>query len=485
MRGHARREHASFPREMRTSHRCLTGLVFLFAAGSWIACINPENGRPSGAAGQPSTTSSTTGAPPAICVPNAACRCADGNAGVTTCAGLFDDSATCDCGCAPFNPESPVQPTGCGGEPFGTWRLQSLEANGIPFVFGGAGQFTCPTRVTRSPDKPELRLQLKDGGDALIYRENLNVGVEISASCPSERFGFNYPCDHGGLPCGAPACGVCHCGVGESMVESEALWMRSGNTLILSSVGPQGVVEKYVYCIQNDTMTLFTPSGFKAVMTRVQGFGTPAPCEARDAAHCAVGHGGCQTGACVGDGGKCADATTEGDCTNRQGCSWDPSECAGTPASTCSLADYDVVPGCRFLSSAATCAGTPKPCADNTTSAACTAAPGCRWQAGCVGGPVDCSKYDHACTYCGETAGCSCDSLGLCRGSATCEMQDVFGCRLYDNCQLIPFLCQGTPTSCDQFPVASCTGVDGCHVQESPADAGSAGDGPRADPAGE
>jgi hypothetical protein len=349
----------------------------------------------------------------------------------------------------------------------------------------GAVGGDCPTQIADGPGTPDFRLELSDGGKAEVFRVSFGVDRTFLRSCAASVLKQEVAyitCDF--LRATDLGCGFCRKRDTEPALNGVGTWTRS-NTELTLQVG--GHTDSYLYCVDGDTMTLWSRLGFRIVMERVQKSGVPLACEDRDKKQCTTGNG-CHLGMCFGgDAGApdassgCSSAQLETACTNRVGCSWDPTPCAGSPPRTCNLSDYDVVAGCQFFSPAAKCVGSPAPCV-NKTETACKHTGGCTAQPGCSGGSVSCENFG-SCGYpCTRVAGCTCNqgsNPGSCSGSATCEMQDYGACisHLFTNCQWVDYICTGTPTPCEKLQLPVCETTEGCRLDLGASnDAGSSSD---------
>ncbi len=400
------------------------------------------------------------------------CTCPDGRRGQSQC---IDGGGVgpCSCeGCPPFTRYAPPDFAPCGGEPFGTWRLRKLNTNGVSLslstqsIDGTTSSGQCPADVPKPMSIPDLRIDLQDGGDMDIHSAGISLTLRITESCLSEKVGVR--CDRLDLgfgKCSSEDCGICNCSTGSTAGDEHGTWSRTPTALTLQVDSFRAVGTDFSYCVHDDTMDLGDLSGAVFTYERVQGSGTPAACGVRSPTDCAIGKG-CHVGACVG-GTDCTSAQAESSCTNRQGCTWDTNQCSGVAPATCTLADYDIVPGCKFVGILAKCTGTPTPCGPKV-QADCAASPGCKAGPGCAGdGPLNCSKYNDLCSSCTMTAGCACSAItGDCTGAPTCAQQtDQNVCRSWSQCTWSPFVCKGESTPCEMISVAQCTAATGCQIQ--------------------
>jgi hypothetical protein len=339
----------------------------------------------------------------------------------------------------------------------------------------------CPGRATTQPTGFDMILSLEDRGNGHLVVSPLSVTTEVQNSCIQQLTkvdcsNIENSCAVSGqvglgcglflqqVSCSASPCGLCECQVKEDAIDSDISWTSTGGTLSIptsNSVidGTQTTLSSYSYCVDGDTLHLATTWGIEIDLKRVQLAGSPMPCQGRTANNCTSG-GGCHTGECQG-GPACSDAATEATCTNRMGCNWNASACAGTEPAACRLADYGTVPGCDLLAPTASCAGTPKAC-EGLSAADCGSTKGCTGQPGCVGSSIDCHQYDGSCDQCNSIVGCLCGN-GPCSGVATCAGQSQYSCESVTGCTWSPFVCAGTPTPCESLGTNGCTSP-GCSV---------------------
>jgi hypothetical protein len=318
--------------------------------------------------------------------------------------------------------------------------------------------------VTNRPSTNDFRLNLEDGGRLDLYREAFGLFANVADSCIEEVLGTGQSCTEIEVQdgsCSSGSCGICECQFTAFELSDEGTWSRTATELSVSLLS--GETGSFEYCVQGDIMELHEPSGVAFQLERLQAHGTPTPCASRSSDTCTLGTG-CVAGACTG-GETCTTATSEANCTNRMGCSWDPSGCSGQAPGYCELAEYDVVPGCEFVGPSARCSGTPEPC-DGKVELDCATTDGCTAGPGCVGsGTISCQRLNGACAQCELITGCSCGSGAICDGSPRCEDQvDGTGCDYAEVCEWVDYVCRGTPTACEELSVADCAGVAGCSV---------------------
>jgi hypothetical protein len=212
-------------------------------------------------------------------------------------------------------------------------------------------------------------------------------------------------------------------------------------------------------------MTLERP-GLRFRLRKADFAGAPVACTARGLADCPKGTG-CRVGECVGTS-VCATSVTEATCTNRQGCSWDTSRCAGTAPQLCTLAEYRAVPGCGIYQPGATCAGTPRSCLE-IPAAQCTGVPGCQVRDVCQGPALDCRQIADLLGVCDIDIGCTQNTGGGCVGASSCGAQPTqLRCKSRYDCVWAVGLCDGTAPACASSSLVACTRNPGCAIQGTP-----------------
>lgn len=320
---------------------CMGANACASGAGGEESQQNPMVGPSAGAGGQ-----LVVELPPdeVECYPDANCTCADGRMGAVSCAA--EGAGTCECDhCPQFMAAAIPSFNACGGEPFGMWELEAMtspaldvyvterDAQGVPLT----DPVSCTGTILEATTAKFI-IDLQDGGGLRHYRGYFDITVDVLEQCIEHSVGRR--CDTVQIGNGEcqDLCGVCECNMhmsGLALIDYE--WART--TTVLSLGGWD-----YQYCVQGDTLTLRDVSQLDFRMRRVtESSSTPVACSDRTMEQCASG---CALGACAGTG-DCAGASEESNCTNRQGCSWDPLACTGTPQ-PCSLGDYGVIPGCTL-----------------------------------------------------------------------------------------------------------------------------------------
>jgi hypothetical protein len=227
------------------------------------------------------------------------------------------------------------------------------------------------------------------------------------------------------------------------------------------------------YCVDGDVLWAggVAANGTPKVayqFVRKSCVGTPLPCAERQDDECGLG---CTPGRCVADAGGdpliCDELAADlNQCELTTGCRWDPAGCWGVGSELCNFDNCGETPGCSWGPPQARCGGqiascyergvpscsdTPgcsartcyvertdesAECAELTTSAACTKAPGCTWSASGCAGVTRCSIQTDL-DVC-STLGCYTSEVPICGGQPTqvCsdfgvdDCQDELGCRL-------------------------------------------------------
>jgi hypothetical protein len=331
-------------------------LVYSILMGSWLcvatsSCGAGDDAAPAGQNPMVAPGSAAGGqlhvlVPPdeeqVDCYPDANCTCADGRMGAISCAG--GGAGTCECDQCPQFMAAAIPPfDACGGEPFGLWQLEAMtspaldvdvterDAQGFPI-----GAPASCTGTIQNIEPPNFIIDLQDAGALRYHTGPYVLTVDILEECISHEVGRR--CDTVQIDDCQDLCGICQCQLhrsGSALIEPE--WTRAGSVLSLSSL-------EFQYCVQGDVLTLRDAQDLDYRMRRVTESSAPAPCANRTTEQCVAG---CTLGLCSGTG-TCADATEESNCTNRQGCSWNPDTCIGEP-DPCSLSAYGIVPGCDLI----------------------------------------------------------------------------------------------------------------------------------------
>ncbi len=473
-----------------------SGLVRLLLAVSVVLLPLACDGG-SSASGDPNVDqpddSAVAGHTDSGCVSNLPCTCTDGSSGRTAC--VVGSPAACVCGpsfgaagtsgaaggtnCTSFSAAEVPTLRACGGEPFGVWQATKFELGPSlavldPLLDPYQHSSGCPVLPSKA-DTPTFLLDLESGGVASFALGAWSFDYEWDSGCNDAVCSSSDAPRTGDCVCGPDnGCGVSSCTLHTTgNAYDRGSWTRSGSSITLRGTGSGFVDNKLDYCVQGDTMQITWGSAL-ITLKRVQVGGVPAACAERGAKDCTLGNGvlsvGCHA-ACVG-GDACTDAQSETQCTNRQGCSWDTTQCAGNADSSCSIEDYGVVPGCEVLSTSAQCVGTPEPCfGTGDDQKSCEATPGCQYGEACIGGTLKCSDaFD--CGSCNGIPGCTCNQDGSCEGSASfdCTANDgqshcISWGKNLDLCSWSYETCHGTPTACSDLPIADCTATAGCQLQ--------------------
>jgi hypothetical protein len=430
-----------------------------------------SNAGGAGGKGGASNAGGASGAP-GHCVSGGACKC-DALTGVTQCTA---SGASCVCPPAEACQEKAgtkcFEP--CGGEPFGTWLLETPCYAAFPYSDGVCNRFTEAT-----PNNVDVRLRiLEDGVFEVGGIEDWTTTTKMSLACASlfttescsnAKYAPNLllfsPLPPG--TCTANACGVCDCTSRGSSKSYLDHWTQVGNTLHFST-------GTFPYCVQGDELWIggSASDGSPRVSYKFKKqscLGAPAACSSRSAANCEIGHD-CLLGQCKATAGggqaHCSTAFAQSDCSVLQGCTWNPNQCSGSASTVCDLGSCGSQAGCTWGASQEKCVGDAYcgsraldqcndlgcapayscvltdsddvDCSKLKTTAACALAPGCVSH---PGAPIPCTGQ----TQCSnQTDGSACTSLG-CAYTAFCEG---------DN-----------PTPCSQVPISDCVRA-GCTRQE-------------------
>jgi hypothetical protein len=262
-----------------------------------------------------------------------------------------DGILTCDCSrCPELSLSGDDQAfTACGGEPFGAWRLQGRDLSHFRALIFADGVAERCDAVASEIDAGDVLIELESGGDARVRFDDGRVEFSVANSCVKQIESRGcLALGHGsqGLDgCSLDVCGVCKCSEGgSSYVDDLASWSRKGGVLNITELG--GATHAYDYCVDGDRLTLHDLDSLELYdLSRVSISGSPKPCSTRSVEGCNI-DGQCGVGSCVG--ADCPDASGEEECTNVEGCDWDPSVCAGETPSGCSIQGYGKVPGCEI-----------------------------------------------------------------------------------------------------------------------------------------
>jgi hypothetical protein len=442
----------------------LAGLVGLTAALFLGACGNDSRG--------PSNTRSDSdqGDEPTVreCTAGLSCACGQGQPGSTVCEAGF---SRCECEpCPGLEVSDAPSVNGCGGEPFGNWRLTHVEwgRSQLQLSVFGDPVGSCDMMMTAVGDEPpRLLMSLYEGGRAEYFSESAPVKISYSESCVTSKVSqFTCGADtwQGVSNCNVD-CDICTCDSYTGSTEAEdGTWARTQEELSLQLFGK---ASSFAYCATDNQLELSTP-GAHFVFERVTKLSKPLACAERSATTCLTGEPGtCQLGACEG-GPTCAGADSEGVCLTLSGCTWDASACWGLEQQICRLADFGVVPGCEITNEAVTCQGTATAC-DQRNVGECYG--GCTVnEAGrCTGGPLQCEKFSVCPSACDEEYDYSCSAgTFACAGLARYACEDTADDYDGEACTWHPSFCEGVTTPCDDLSADECNFVPGCSLVTAP-----------------
>jgi hypothetical protein len=404
--------------------------------------------------------------PAAPCEPGKSCACPVGSEGVTVCEG---DESRCECTqCPALELHEAQSIKGCGGEPFGTWRLTKMELGTSKLTLSSFGTSLgdCDMTTALKGEVPNALMTLTDGGDAEYFAAGAPTQVSWSESCVTSKVSQ--------FTCGAKvwtgvsncklACDTCSCDSSlGSAAEDNGSWQRTATTLTLSPWGKSIALD---YCLQGKVLELST-DGLYLTYELVNTVSAPKACAGRSAAECTAGKG-CSVGACVG-ATDCDLADFEGECLTMKGCTWDAEACQGEGQLDCALGDFGKVPGCEFVDKPLACTGK-RPACSTLDSAACEGAGGCTLNktGRCSGPTLPCEDF-FACPdgYC--------QFNGTCSGITSCAAfkADYQCAGANDNlpdpsCKWEASWCEGTPVPCEQYSQQDCASVPGCELAPAP-----------------
>lgn len=432
------------------------GVVLLLVAGCSSGSHDSDSTPPSG----PFTS------PGAQCEPGATCACNPGATGVTVCDG---DESHCECTqCPALEVHDAPTVKGCGGEPFGTWRLTKMELGTSRLTLSSFGMPVgdCDLLTELKAEVPTALMTLSDGGDAEYFAVGTPTQVAWTESCVTSKVSQ--------FSCGAKVwtgvsnceltCDTCRCDSSlASFEDDDGSWERTASTLTLA---PWGQSTSFDYCLKDNVLELSTEGAY-LTYELVNTLSLPKPCAGRSAAQCMAGEG-CFLGACVG-ADDCVLADYEGECLTLKGCSWDTDACHGEGQLDCALGDFGKVPGCEFTDKPMICAGKPPSCS-TLDAASCEGVAGCtvKKTGRCSGPSLPCEDF-LSCPigYCQYNEDCS--------GVTSCSaFKAEYQCAdANDNlpepaCQWEDSWCEGEPVSCDQYSPEDCATVSGCELVPAP-----------------
>lgn len=430
------------------------------SGGLW-GCSSSSNSTTPGEMGTGSTAGSGAAGSDAggdACKAGQACGCATGQVGTLDCS---SGDPVCKCAPCPSLELHEVAPvSACGGDPFGAWRLVDLELGSSTLTLASFGQSLGDCTVTYDAPKlvPHAVMWLEDGGLAEYSTERTPVRSHWSESCVvSKVSSFSCGADAwtGVANCGLD-CDVCSC---DQFLSSgtDDRWVRTATTLTIAQFGKSATFD---YCVEGDSLSLSSAEA-RLRYERVYPINAPTACDTRTPGECERGQG-CRLGVCDG-GVNCTQRSTESSCLTLQGCSWDATQCGGFPES-CTLADFDVVPGCTLSKVPITCEGTPTTDCAVLTVTDCKSVPGCTVNdtPGCEGPVLQCAG-----TVC-DQGWCTGNSLD-CRGTTSCSAMknksqcDQANITFHDGpCTWQLSRCDGTPLPCSEYNPGYCSEVPGC-----------------------
>jgi hypothetical protein len=405
--------------------------------------------------------------PAAMCVEGAPCTCYPTlEQGTLTCEGGHTN-----CYCPPCQP--PLQlsdaPTvqGCGGEPFGTWRLvDAVWGRSKLSIMGALGPLgECDLMTTNAgAEVPQALMTLHESGRAEYFSAVTPLQISYRESCVTSQ-GSIFSCGSDawtGVSNCSVDCDVCTCDTSTKSSNSEdSDWARTEEELWITLYGQ---AKAFAYCLTGDQLEVSTPGAY-VVFERVNKLSKPTPCAGRTPMTCLAGQDDtCRLGACVGPAG-CDEATSEGNCLTMSGCTWNPEQCLGVAQARCGLGDFGVVPGCELTTQAVSCQGTPEAC--ESRLGACSHGCAVNTEGRCSGDALQCDMFSFCPISCGS---CNVGSTG----EIECAIRDEFTCdSLNENyegegCTWERQYCEGSPIPCGDLPAEECDAVPGCQLVPMP-----------------
>lgn len=433
--------------------RRLWSLLAVVAGATACGSDDGSSGASAGAAAYQGQAGRASGG----CSDGAECACANGGEGKLQCRESGGSVCICpECPGVRAPPKAPVD--GCGGDPFGPWTATTVDFPWLMFSIAVKSNYetsvrSCASEITRQPVAPRVVLDLREGGSGSLSHSGVEVSLAFDTGCS----GYCDTLELAGK-CHSKDCNVCACDVRPQLPGGDIDWSREGDTLTLENAG--GVPWKLKFCASDDKLTLHDPdSGLHLELARASFWGRPALCVDRTKDECAKGKG-CVVGECTGPT-KCAAASSEKACGTLQGCEWWADGCSGTVPSSCTFADYGVVPGCEASTKSPVCVGTAKACEKAGSAGACVGNTGCKYAEACIGPSQDCSVFEDDLFLCGG----DCELKGdKCLGTRKCGSSgSQYQCGQVPGCSWVK--CSGKPVACGNLPQAKCDYAPGCHLE--------------------
>ena len=250
------------------------------------------------------------------------CTCADGRRGEIECR---SGDAYCNCDICPwFEPREAAPSEACGGAPIGSWRATTSDFRSMNLVIYSGFEVieSCPVHIASQSDQYDLRFVFREGGDATVSVSGPTLEFNIEDSCAPGSCEDLGALGAGSLQCTEGECGICECEMIGPRLAVDGAWERADG--VLSIDVNASLLYEAEYCVNGpNSMLVHDPTGVVIEMEKVVGTGSPTPCRARDPEVC----------------------TVNGQCSFRE-----DTGCYGLAPSECGLEDYDIVPGCRYVS---------------------------------------------------------------------------------------------------------------------------------------
>lgn len=187
-------------------------------------------------------------------------------------------------------------------------------------IYSGAHVIeSCPVHVASHSGAYDLRFAFGTAGEAAVSVRGPTLAFNFEDSCAPGSCDQLGALGSGTLECGEGACGICTCEMVGPSVARDGSWTRDEHTLRIED--DASLLYEAEFCVTPEQLLVRDPSGVTIVMKKAIGTGAPRPCDQR----------------------------TTMECTQSSGCALHVGVCSGTVPDECELEDYDVVPGCEFV----------------------------------------------------------------------------------------------------------------------------------------